>query len=154
MTRLVINDAHEQLGHGTGVKHFLTELRAHYLIVKERRAIKNVVETCQECPRKFNSRTAGQMMALLAKVRCTQSLRAFENIGLDYARPYKTKQGRGRQRTHLEMVYSMDTGSFLYAFSRMTSKRRMPKFIVSDDGSNFTAPKKEICALVKKISGG
>ena len=30
MTRLVINDAHKQLGHGTGVKHFLTELRAHY----------------------------------------------------------------------------------------------------------------------------
>ena len=85
MTRLVINDAHKKHGHGTGVERLLTELRAHYWILKGRHAVKNVIQTCQECRRKFNSKTAGQMMAPLPKVRCMQSLRAFQNIGVDYA---------------------------------------------------------------------
>ena len=97
MTRLVINDVHKKLGHGTGVEHFLNELRAHYWIVKGRRAVKSAIETSQECRGKFNSKPAGQLMAALPKMRCTQSLRAFQNIGVDYAGPYVTKHARMRK---------------------------------------------------------
>ena len=92
MTRIVINDAHKKPGHGTGVEHLLTQLCAHYWIVKGRRAVKNVIETCHESRHKFNSKLAGQMMAPLPKVRCTQSLGVFQNIGVDYAGPYVTSK--------------------------------------------------------------
>ena len=128
--------------------------------------MRNVVERCRECRRKFNAKAAGQMMAPLPKVRCTQSLRAFESIGVDFAGPYLTKQGRAKQRAkrylclftclttravHLEMAYSMDTDSFINAFSRMTSRRGTPAFVVSDNGSNFTSAEKEIKELVCKL---
>ena len=47
VTRLVITDAHERIGHGTGVEH-LTELRARILIVKGRRNLRNIIESCGE----------------------------------------------------------------------------------------------------------
>ena len=37
--------------------------------VKGQRAVKNVIETCQECRRKFSSKQAGQMMAPLWLLR-------------------------------------------------------------------------------------
>ena len=90
--------------------------------------MKNAIETCQECRRKFTSNAAGQIMAPILKVRRTRSIRALGNIGIDYAGPYETKQERGRQRatrclcfftclatrgTNLEITYSMDTDHFL-----------------------------------------
>lgn len=37
------------------------------------------------------------------------------------------------------MATSLDTGSFMNAFTRMTARRGWPKMMVSDNGSNFVA---------------
>ena len=42
VTKLVIADAHERLGHGAGVEQVLTELRSRFWIVKGRRMVRNV----------------------------------------------------------------------------------------------------------------
>ena len=49
LTRLVIVDAHERLGHGTEVEHVLTELRSRFWIVKGRHMVRSVTEACAEC---------------------------------------------------------------------------------------------------------
>ena len=49
VTKLVIIDAHERLGHGVGVEQVLTELRSRFWIVKGRRMVRNVTEACTEC---------------------------------------------------------------------------------------------------------
>ncbi len=79
-------------------------------------------------------------MAPLPKARL-YLLRAFDRIGIDYAGPFLTKQGRGKTRVkrylciftclttravHLEMSYSLDTTSLINAFTRMTSRRGCP----------------------------
>ncbi len=74
-------------------------------------------------------------------------LRAFDRIGIDYARPFLTKQGRGKTRAKfylclftclttravdLDMSYSLDTTSFTNAFTHMTSRRGTPTYVITE----------------------
>ena len=104
-------------------------------------------------------------MAPLPRPRL-HSLRAFERVGIDYAGPYLTKQGRGKARmkrylclftclatraVHLEMSYSLDTDSFINAFVRMTSRRGTPVYVISDNGTNFVGAERELRELVHAL---
>ena len=137
VTKLVIANRHVKLGHGSGTEHLLSELRTEYWIVKGRRAVRNVIEACRECRRRFRAKPTEQMMAPLPEERLKLPLRAFERVGVDYGGPFLTKQGRRRAKAkrylclftclntravHLEMAYSLDTDLFINAFIRMTSK--------------------------------
>lgn len=164
VTHLIITDAHQKLGHGSGTEHLLTELRSQFWILQGRRAVRTVVESCHGCRRRFSARPTGQMMAPLPTSRLALPLRAFERVGTDYGGPFITKQGRGKSRlkrylclftclatraVHLEMAYSLDTESFINAFIRMTARRGTPTYILSDNGTNFVGAEKEICHLVQ-----
>lgn len=89
----------------------------------------------------------------------------FMVTALDCAGPFLTKQGRGKVRpkrylllftctkyraVHLEMLYQMDTPSFLLAFSRFLARRNRPKLVISDNGTNFVRGEKEMKALWKQ----
>ena len=158
-------DAHEQLGHGSGVEQALTRLRSRFWVVKGRRMVRNVIESCAQCRRRFSMKRSSQKMAPLPRPRF-QSIRVFEKIGVDYGGPYLTKQGRGRTRAkrylclftclatravHLEMAYSLDTDSFINAFTRMTSRRGTPVYVISDNGTNFTCAERELRELVQQL---
>ena len=165
VTTLIVQDAHEKLGHGTGVEQVLTQLRSRFWIVKGRCMVRNVLRSCMQCRRHFSMNTAGQKMAPLPRPRL-QSLRAFERVGVDYAGPYLTKQGRRRAKekrylclftclatraVHLEMAYSLDSDSFINAFSRMTSRRGTPAYVISDNGTNFVGAQRELRELVQAL---
>ena len=98
LTKLVILDAHEKRAHGTGIEHLLTQLRSRFWILKGRRAVRNLMDSCLTCRRRFLNKTAGQTMAPLPKVKVQMPSRAFDRVGVDYAGPFKTKQGRGKAR--------------------------------------------------------
>ena len=106
------------------------------------------------------------MMSPLPRSRLQPSLRAFERVGIDFGGPYFTKQGRGKTKAkrylclftclatravHLEMAYSLDTSSFINAFTWMTSWRGMPTYIISDNGTNFVGAERELRELVKAL---
>ena len=167
VTRLVIVDAHERLGHGAGVEQVLTELRSRFWIVKGRRMVRSVTAACAECRRRLTMKTGNQMMAPLPKSRLQSSLRAFERVGVDYGGPFLTRQGRGRTRAkrylclftclttravHLEMSYALDTDSFVNAFTRMTSRRGSPTYVISDNGTNFVGAERELRELVEALN--
>ena len=166
VTRLVIVDAHERLGHGAGVEQVLTELRSRFWIVKGRRMVRSVTAACGECRRRLTMKTGNQMMAPLPKSRLQSSLRAFERVGVDYGGPFLTRQGRGKTRAkrylclftcltaravHLEMSYALDTDSFVNAFTRMTSRRGTPAYVISDNGTNFVGAEPELRELVEAL---
>ena len=165
-TQLIVLHAHRTLGHGSGTEHTLTQLRTKFWIPQGRRVVRNVVERCPECRRRFSTKPAGQMMAPLPRSRLS-SMRAFEKVGVDYAGPFKTKQGRGTIRAkrylclftclttravHLEMSYSLDTDSFINAFYRMTSRRGTPRYVISDNGTNFVGAERELRELVESLN--
>ena len=164
VTRLIITDAHENLGHGSGVEHVLTALRARFWVVKGRRTVRDLIRRCPGCRRRFCAKPTGQMMAPLPASRIQYPVRAFERVGVDYGGPYLTKQGRGKTRTkrylclftclttravHLEISYSLDTDSFLNALTRMIARRGTPKYILSDNGTNFVWAERELKELIK-----
>ena len=141
VTRLVIIDAHEKLGHGTGTEHLLTELRSRFWIVKGTLMVRTEVESCPACRRQFLAKPVGQKMAPLPMSRLTLLLRAFERVGMDFAGPFFAKQGRGKSRmkrylylftclatraVHLEIACSLYTDSFIHAFVQMTAGGRLP----------------------------
>jgi hypothetical protein len=101
-------------------------------------------------------------MAPLPDARLEGSLRAFNNVAVDYGGPFITIQGRGRRRqkrylalftcletraVHLEMAYSLDTDAFLNAFFRMMDRRGVPAQMFSDNGGNFVKGEKELREL-------
>ena len=63
--RQLVIDAHEKFGHGSGVEHVLIEFRSRFWIVKGRRVVRNIVNTCAECRRRFTTKIGSHMMAPL-----------------------------------------------------------------------------------------
>lgn len=52
---------------------------------------------------------------------------------------------------HLEVAYSLDTASFLNAFSRMVARRGKPELMISDNGTNFMSAERELRNLVSTL---
>ena len=55
------------------------------------------------------------------------------------------------QAVHLEVAYSLDTDSFLNAFSRMAATRGKPEVMISDNVTNFTSAERELRNLVPTL---
>ena len=98
--------------------------------------------------------------------RLTTSLHAFTKTAVDFGGPFITVQGRGKCRlkrylclftclatraVHLEVVFGLDTDSFLNALYRMTSQRGLPEVIYSDNGTNFKSADKKLKSLISLL---
>ena len=105
-------------------------------------------------------------MAPLPAIRLRLTFRPFDQCAVDYAEPFKTTQGRGIKRQkiylclftclqtraiHLETAWAVDTDSFLNAIARFTSRRRVPKEIVSDNGKDVVGAVNELLELVSDL---
>ena len=86
-------------------------------------------------------------MAPLPKTRLRFTFRPFAQTAVDFAGPLYTVQGRRKPRqkrwlclftcletraVHLEMAWGLDTDTFLNAFNHSSSRRRIPKELISD----------------------
>ena len=166
VTRLIVKYHHEIEGHEMGVNYTLNHLRKKYHVIHSRQEVKACIRNCYECKRRFRLHPAKQQMAPLPQFRLQMTYKPFTNCATDFGGPYMTIQGRGRTRTkrylclflclqthccHLEMATSLDTGSFMNAFTRMTARRGWPKMMLSDNGTNFVAADREIRGLVAQL---
>ena len=131
ITKLIVKHHHELGNHSVGTNQILSTLSSKYWIVAAREAIIEWERECAMRKRKKAKRTE-QIMAPLPLNRLTTSLRAFARVGVDFAGPFITVQGRGKRRqkrylclftclscraVHLEIAYGLDVDSFLTAFS-------------------------------------
>ena len=104
-------------------------------------------------------------MAPLPEARLGTSLRCFAYCGVDFAGPFVIKLTRkvtakrylclftcaSTRAVHLEIACSLDTASFLNAFSRMVARRGKPEVMISDNGTNFTSAERELRDLVSTL---
>ena len=52
---------------------------------------------------------------------------------------------------HLEVAWGLDTDRFLNALTRFTSRRGVPKEMISDNGTNFVGAVNELKELVDQL---
>ena len=125
ISKLVIQHLHVKAEYGMGIEHTLAEIRMRFWISAAREMIKPCARKCVTC-QKLRNKPAEQEMAPLTTSQVQPGgLRAFEVCAVDYAGPFRTKQGRGKVRhkrylclflclrtkaVHLEMTYSLLTG--------------------------------------------
>ena len=121
---------------------------------------------CVCCKKKWAA-MAKPEMAPLPTFRTAPPFRAFSRVGIDYAGPVLTKQGRGRTQCkryllvvtclqsracHLEVAYGLDTESFIKAFTRFAKRRGAPSFVLSDNGTNFVGAERELRQAVQALN--
>ena len=126
VTKLIVKYYHEKVNHNSGINQTLSMLSTKYWIIAAREEIINWERECATCKRR-KAKQAEQIMAPLPTFRLRPSLRAFVRTAVDFARPFITKQGRGKSRckhyfclftclttrvVHLEMAYGLDSDFF------------------------------------------
>ncbi|KAF6773398.1 hypothetical protein AHF37_07810 [Paragonimus kellicotti] len=155
MTDLIISHYHKTNGH-VGTLQVLSELRTRYWILQGQAAVRRVLSTCSHC-RRWHSRHGRQVMAPMPEDRLFPDRPPFSAVGIDYFGPLLVKRGRGTEKrygcillcltmraVHIEVVHTLETDSFLCAFSRFVSRRGCPMRIYSDNGTNFRGAEREI----------
>lgn len=151
LSNILIDYAHKMTFHG-GARLTLSWLRNEYWLIGGNRAVKQRLRQCGLC-RRHAPEYQYQIMGDLPAARCNPS-RPFYNTGVDYTGfvDIKTNKGRGVKTTkgyiavfvcmvtkavHLEVVSDLTSSAFLAALRRMSARRGAPRYIYSDNGTNF-----------------
>ena len=165
VTKLIVRYYHALANHGAGTNFVLAQISQRFWIVAAREEIREWENECYTCQKRRN-KLACQVMGPLPEVRLRFTYRAFDQTGVDYAGPFMTVQGRGKRRlkrwlclftclttraVHLEVAWGLDTDSFLNAFRRFTSRRGIPKEVISDNGTNFVGAVNELKDLIRLL---
>ena len=165
VTKLIVKNYHERANHAAGVNFILCQLSERFWIIAAREEIREWDHECNECKKRRN-KPACQIMAPLPKTRLRFTFRPFAQTAVDFAGPLYTVQGRRKPRqkrwlclftcletraVHLEMAWGLDTDTFLNAFTRFTSRRGVPKEVISDRGTNFVGAVGELKKLVSQL---
>ncbi|XP_047123010.2 uncharacterized protein LOC105849104 [Hydra vulgaris] len=165
ITKLIVKHYHDEANHVMGTNQLLTKLLERYWVIRGREEIRDAEAKCNKC-KLSRCRPAQQLMAPLPAMRFKEPLRAFARIGIDFAGPFLTMQGRGKIRqkrylclftcllsraVHLEMAYNLDTNSFLNAFYRMVNRRGLPLEVLTDNGTNFVGGCRELNEIVNDL---
>ena len=150
VTGLVIMDAHCNSGHN-GSQYVLNKLCGRFHVIGQGRTVKHYIkQNCMVC-RNQDASFGTQLMAPLPPARVESGKPVFENCGIDYMEPLEVKQGRSHlsryccvftclasRATHLELIYSLTTDSFLLGLRRFLSSRgHSTRVIYSDNATNF-----------------
>ena len=114
---------------------------------------------------------SNQLMEQLPNERIAVFDPEFTNTGVDYFGPILVKNNKRNRFTsghskrygvvltylttraaHLELAGDLSTDSFILALKRFMARRRQPKVMYSDSGSNFRGAENELGDLISKIS--
>ena len=149
VTRLVIEQYHAAEAHA-GARHTLAAIRSRYWILHGLSAVKSVLSRCTLC-RRHKAPMQTQQMAPLRPEQVIGGQPPFTNVGVDFFGPFTVTIGRNRREqqygclftclacraVHIEVTHSMDTDSFLLAFTRFVARRGPVQAVFSDNGSNL-----------------
>lgn len=160
VTQLIIRHYHAQVCHQG--RHFTEgSIRAAgFWIVVGKRAVSTVIFNCVTC-RRLRGKRQEQIMSDLPEDR-THTDPPFTWVGLDVFGPWpvtvrRTRGGQAESKrwaviftcmssraTHIEVMESMDTSSFIHALRRFFAIRCAVKLLRSDCGTDFVSACREL----------
>lgn len=155
LVRLLSQKIHKEVGH-LGREMLLSEIRRSYWIIGANSLARKISRECLLC-RKQLGKPILQIMGDLPEDRMASNIPPFSHTGLDCFGPFMVARGRTREKRygviftclssraiHLEIVFSLESDSFINALRRFTARRGLPKLIRSDNGTNFVGAEKEL----------
>ena len=122
ITKLVIQDYHERVGH-VGMSHTWATIRQKFWIVKGAATVRNVLGQCLLCKRR-NAWVGQQIMSDLPNSRLGANKTPFYVTGVYYFGPMFVKQGRAMvKRWGCLFTCSLSADSFINALRRFIGRR-------------------------------
>ena len=83
------------INHSAGTNHLLSVLLRRFWVVAGWEVIKECTNNCMIC-KKNKAGPPPQLMAPLQQIRLMLSIRAFSNVGIDFAGSFLTIHGQGK----------------------------------------------------------
>lgn len=161
-TRLVIRQCHERRNH-PGPEVTVSDIRQDYFVLRLRPAVRRVHFECQRC-RIGRSKPQPPLMGQLPDARLAHHQPAFTHCGVDYFGPLQVAVGRRREKrygalftcmttraVHLELADSLSSDSAIMALRRLAARRGHPRFLYSDNGTNFKGAAREIAIAIQEL---
>eukprot|EP00795_Rhopilema_esculentum_P017675 gene17675-9329_t len=158
---LIIRHFHLRSGH-FGQEYVLACIRERFWIIQARISVRRIIRGCFDCKRRCGN-LGKQKMADLPEDRVTPDKPPFSFVGIDCFGPYLVKRGRCMVKRygviftcltiraiHIEIVFSMDTDSFINALRRFISRRGRPEQIRCDNGPNFRSGERELRTAIQQ----
>ena len=161
LASLLITYIHESNFH-CGRELTLSLLREKYWIMHAKALIREVVSNCRRC-KKLTIQPNASIIGNLPCERLSIKEPPFSCTGVDYFGPLFVKIRKGTRLSsgtgkrfgviftclttracYIDLAGDLSTDSFLLAFRRFTSRRRKPRLIRSDNGTDFVGAEREI----------
>ena len=157
-TRLVIYDIHQRLLHA-GTNSTVTALRQAYWVSSARQAVRSILRQCVICQKIVGKPYTAPDPPPLIKAR-VQETDPFDVTGVDFTGAlYVREKGRESKAyvclftcavtraVHLEIVTDLTVEEFLQAFRRFSSRKSLPRLMLSDNASTYLAAANELNIL-------
>ena len=163
ITKMIVVNAHIRYQHPVSLNNMIVHLHCEYVILGLSRLIRKVCRECLHC-RKMAAKQSPQIMAPLR--HSLNELRAFAEVGIDFAGPFHIKIGRGKTRknmfilvitclqtraVHFEITEDQTTSEVLMALERFANCRGCPSRIISDNQTSFKSACQELVSFVSGI---
>ncbi|XP_036347170.1 uncharacterized protein LOC118756517, partial [Rhagoletis pomonella] len=162
VTFLIVRSIHEKFHHHIH-EAIINTVRAQYYIPRLRVLYRKVRKSCQQC-KNYTAKPNAPQMAVLPSARLAAFERPFTFVGIDFFGPLLVNVGRRREKRwgvlftcltlraiHMEIAHSLDTSSCVMSIRNFVARRGYPRQIFTDNGTNFKAAKKIICAEMKEV---
>ena len=162
-TSLLIWHIHKQQ-YDAGVSMTLTSLRQTYWVPCARQRIRSLLRKCVTCKKLTGRPYTAPDPPPLVKARVQQSM-PFEVTGIDFTGALYVRDAKGENKVyiclftcavsraiHLEIVTDLTVECFLQAFRCFSSRRSLPRLVLSDNGSTFLSAADELKALFSSPS--
>ena len=159
LTSLIVYNAHEKQFHA-GVDSTLTAIRQEYWIPTARQYIRTLLRHCTTCKRHIGKPYPAPDPAPLPAVR-TCDVTPFTITGVDFTGALYVRQNHSEHKVyiclftcantraiHLEVVTDLSMYTFLLAFRRFSSRKSLPKVVISDNGSTYLSAAQELTSLL------
>ena len=148
LTSLIIYSVHSQMFHA-GTNTTLTAIRQQFWIPIARQSIKSLLRHCTTCRRHGGKPYATPDPPPLPEIRTRDTI-PFTITGIDFTGALYVRQDSTENKVyiclftcatsrviHLEVVTDLTVESFLLDFRRITSRRSVPKIVMSDNASTY-----------------
>ena len=169
LVQLLLWEVHAvELKHCGGINTLLARVRKKYWIIRGPEVAREVVRNCLFCARLLAKpyKLPLPPLHISRSGKIQETLRAFMEVGVDFCGPFQVKVGRSFHKRYamiiaccttrainVEVCHTLTGQSCLAALERHCARYSQPRYINSDNGSNFLSSARHLEERIDILRG-